>query len=68
MTSDRDKIHLILYFINNKEETMVYKMEKKIIDTLKENNKDVRIIFILTHSLIDPYSIQEEKRESREEN
>jgi hypothetical protein len=37
-------------------------MEKKIIDTLKENNKDVRIIFILTHSLIDPYSIQEEKK------
>ena len=62
MTSDRDKIHLILYFINNKEETMVYKMEKKIIDTLKENNKDVRIIFILTHSIIDPYSIQDEKK------
>ena len=62
MTSDKDKIHLILYFMNNKEETMIYKMEKTIIDTLKENNKDVRIIFVLTHSTIDPYSIEGNKK------
>ena len=58
MNTDKDKIHLILYFINAKEETIVYEMERKIMDTLKSNNKDVRIIFVYTHSSIDPYSLQ----------
>jgi hypothetical protein len=58
MNTDKDKIHIILYFINNKEETMIYEMEKKIIDTLKKNNKDVRIIFVSTHSSIDPFLFQ----------
>ena len=35
MNADIDKIHLILYFINNQEETLIYEMEKKIIETLK---------------------------------
>ena len=61
MTSDKDKIHLILYFINNKEETLIYKMEKKIIETLKENNRDVRILFILTHATIDPDELKDSK-------
>ena len=58
MNTDKDKIHIILYFINNKEETMIYEMEKKIIDTLKKNNKDVRIIVVSTHSSIDPFLFQ----------
>jgi hypothetical protein len=37
---------------------MIYEMEKKIIDTLKKNNKDVRIIFVSTHSSIDPFLFQ----------
>lgn len=62
MNTDKDKIHLILYFINYKEETLIYEMENKIIETLKTNNKDIRIIFILTHSSIDPYNLPKEKR------
>ena len=62
MNADIDKIHLILYFINNQEETLIYEMEKKIIETLKQNNKDVRIIFVMTHSSIDPYIFQTDKK------
>ena len=61
MNSDKDRIHLILYFININEETYIYEMENIIIETLKTNNKDIRIIFIMTHSSIDPYSLQEEE-------
>ena len=62
MTTDKDKIHLILYFINNKDETLIYEMERKIIETLKKNNNDVRIIFVMTHSSIDPYTLKTEKK------
>ena len=61
LNSDKDRIHLILYFINSCEETYIYEMENTIIETLKTNNKDIRIIFILTHSSIDPYTLQEEE-------
>ena len=65
MTTDKDKIHLILYFINNKEETLIYEMERKIIETLKLNNKDVRIIFVMTHSSLDPYQLQKTKQRKK---
>ncbi len=55
MNADKDKIHLILYFINKKNEIVFYEMGNKIIDTKKNNNKKVRIIFILTHSTINPF-------------
>ena len=55
MNNDKDRVHLILYFINFKEETIFYKMEDIIINTLRENNSDVRIIFVLTHCSINPY-------------
>ena len=59
MNSDKDKIHLILYFINSAEETILYEMEYKIIETLKTNNKDIKIIFVMTHSNIDPYTFND---------
>ena len=62
MTTDKDKIHLILYFINNKEETLIYEMERRIIETLKKNNSEVRIIFVMTHSSIDPFTLQNDKK------
>ena len=37
-------------------------MERKIIETLKKNNNDVRIIFVMTHSSIDPYTLKTEKK------
>ena len=55
MNNDKDRVHLILYFINFKEETIFYEMEDTIINTLRENNSDVRIIFVLTHCSINPY-------------
>ena len=55
MYNDKDRVHLILYFINFKEETIFYEMEDTIINTLRENNSDVRIIFVLTHCSINPY-------------
>lgn len=55
MNNDKDRVHLILYFINFKEETIFYEMENTIINTLRENNSDVRIIFVLTHCTINPY-------------
>jgi len=55
MYNDKDRVHLILYFINFKEETIFYEMEDTIIKTLRENNSDVRIIFVLTHCSINPY-------------
>ena len=65
MNNDRDTIHLILYFINNKRETIFDKMENKIIETLKTNNKDIRIIFIMTHSTIDPCDINIKKKRKK---
>ena len=65
MNNDRDTIHLILYFINNKRETIFDKMENKIIETLKTNNKDIRIIFIMTHSTIDPCDINIKKKKKK---
>jgi len=61
LNSDKDKIHLILYFIDYNEHTVFYGMENKIIETLKTNNKDIRIIFIMTHSTTDPYELIEVK-------
>lgn len=58
LNNDRDTIHIILYFINYGSPTFFYDMEKNIIDILKTNNKDVKIIFILTHSPNDPYEIE----------
>lgn len=55
MYNDKDRVNLILYFINFKEETIFYEMEDTIIKTLRENNSDVRIIFVLTHCTINPY-------------
>ena len=65
MITDKDKIHLILYFINYNDETIIYEMEKKIIETLKANNKDIRIIFIFTHSSIDPFQLQGKDKKSK---
>ena len=56
MNNDKDKIHLLLYFINIQEETIFYTMEKKILDTIKQNNNNIKIIFVLTHCLTNPYS------------
>lgn len=55
MNNDKDRVHLILYFINFKEETIFYEMENTIINTLRENNSEVRIIFVFTHCTINPY-------------
>ena len=54
MNNDKDRFHLILYFMNYKPETTFYKMENKIIETLKNNNSQLRIIFIFIHCDIDP--------------
>ena len=54
MNNDKDRVHLILYFMDYKPETTFYKMENKIIETLKNNNSQLRIIFIFTHCDIDP--------------
>ena len=58
MNNDRDKIHLILYFINYKAETIFYGMENNIIETLKVNNKNIKIIFVITHTINDPYKLR----------
>ena len=55
MNNDGDRVHLILYFINYEEETVFYDMEETIINTLKENNSEIRIIFVLTHCINNPY-------------
>ena len=55
MNNDGDRAHLILYFINYEEETVFYDMEETIINTLKENNSEIRIIFVLTHCINNPY-------------
>ena len=57
MNNDRDTIHIILYFINYQVKTIFFEMEKNIIETLRVNNKDVKIIFVLTHSINDPYDL-----------
>lgn len=62
MSNDKDRVHLILYFINSNEETYFYEMENTIINTLKENNSEVRIIFVLTHCLMNPYQDKINKR------
>ena len=56
MNNDKDKIHLLLYFINIQGETLFYEMEKKILDSIKENNNKIKIIFILTHCSTNPYN------------
>ena len=56
MNNDKDKIHLLLYFVNYHENTYFYQIEDKIIETIKENNNKIKIIFIFTHSDINPYS------------
>lgn len=56
INNDKDKIHLLLYFINIQEETIFYNMEKKILDTIKENNNTIKTIFILTDCVTNPYS------------
>ena len=61
MNNDRDTIHCILYFINYESKTIFYEMEKNLINTLKTNNKDIKIIFIFTHSKTDPYKIDKIK-------
>ena len=55
MKNYKDKIHIILYFLNYTAETLFYNMENDVINEIKETNKNVRIIFILTHSKNDPY-------------
>ena len=57
MNNDRDKIHIILYFINYEAKTVFYKMEKNIIEALKVNNNDIKIIFVITHTINDPYKL-----------
>ena len=73
MNNDKDKMHLLLYFINIQEETIFYTMEKKILDTIKQNNNNIKIIFILTHCLTNPYSsnfnnVNKKKRKKIESN
>jgi len=46
--------------------TIFLEMEKTIIETLKSNNKDVKIIFILTHSKNDSYQIIKLKNTPKE--
>ena len=65
MNNDKDKIHLLLYFINFQEETLFYDMEKKILDIIKENNNKIKIIFILTHCLINPYNCDFNKKNKK---
>ena len=57
MNNDRDKIHIILYFINYEAKTVFYEMEKNIIEALKVNNNDIKIIFVITHTINDPYKL-----------
>ena len=66
MNNDRDKIHIILYFINYTDKTIFWDIDKKIIDTLKSNNKDIKIIFILTHCITDPYKRIKDKKKEKE--
>ena len=65
MNNDRDTIHLILYFLNYGAETQFYKNEFKIIDTIKKNNKNIKIIFVFTHCNIDPYLISSSKKPNK---
>ena len=62
MNNDRDRIHIILYFINYSGETLFYEMENKIINVIKENNSNIKIIFVLTHCKTDPYIHNKEHR------
>ncbi len=52
MNNDKDKIHLLLYFVNYHENTYFYQIEDKIIETIKENNNKIKIIFIFTHWIL----------------
>jgi len=62
MNNDRDRIHIILYFINYSGETLFYEMENKIINVIKENNSNIKIIFVLTHCKTDPYTHNKEQK------
>lgn len=42
-------------------------MEKTIIDAIKKNNNNVKIIFVLTHSLTNPYTIENIKNRKLKE-
>jgi predicted GTPase len=67
MYNDNDRIHLILYFINYNVETYFEKMEDTIINTLKKNNNEVKIIFVLTHCPIDPYNKENLKKKKKKD-
>ena len=58
---DKDELHVILYFFSYKSRRIFYNMEERIINLLTNNFKNIRIIFISTHSLIDPYRILKQK-------
>ena len=62
MNNDRDRIHIILYFIDYSGETLFYEMENKIIDIIKKNNSKIKIIFVLTHCKTDPYNSNKDKK------
>ena len=61
MNNDRDRIHIILYFINYSGETLFYELENKIINVIKENNTNIKIIFVLTHCKTNPYVLNKGK-------
>jgi len=45
----KDKIHIILYFLNGHEERTFYKLEYLILDEILEH-KSSKIIYVITHS------------------
>lgn len=60
----KDKIHIILYFLNLHEERIFYKLEYLILDEILEH-KSSKIIYVVTHS--NPNITEQIKKSKKEQ-